>query len=104
MILKWAFIDLDGTLLNQRKIIPKNNLIALKKYVENDGNIVITTGRWPISAKKINDKIEKFSQIKNKYLISMNGANIFDLKENKIIYEKQINLNIFNEILQETKN
>ncbi|MDE5545801.1 MAG: HAD family hydrolase [Malacoplasma sp.] len=104
MILKWAFIDLDGTLLNQRKRIPKNNLIALKKYVENDGNIVITTGRWPISAKKINDKIEKFSQIKNKYLISMNGTNIFDLKENKIIYEKQINLNIFNEILQETKN
>ncbi|MDE5952656.1 MAG: HAD family hydrolase, partial [Malacoplasma sp.] len=44
MILEWAFIDLDGTLLNQRKRIPKKNLEILKKYVENNGNIVITTG------------------------------------------------------------
>ncbi|MDE5766962.1 MAG: Cof-type HAD-IIB family hydrolase, partial [Malacoplasma sp.] len=104
MILEWAFIDLDGTLLNQRKRIPKKNLEILKKYVENNGNIVITTGRWPISALKINKKIENFSNNRNKYLIAMNGANIYDLKENKIIYEKEIDLKIFNEILEETKN
>lgn len=103
MILKWAFIDLDGTLLNQRKRIPKKNLIALKEYVDKKGNIVITTGRWPISALKINKKIEKFSNHNNKYLIAMNGANIYDLKENKIIYEKEINLDIFNAILEKTK-
>lgn len=82
---KNAFIDLDGTLLNSIAKITKQSLESVKKLVNQDTNITICTGRWPISAIAYNDILNKYCSIQNKYLISMNGSLIFNLKENKII-------------------
>lgn len=103
MKVKWAFIDLDGTLLNSKKKVPLNNLQVLKEFSSKKGNIVLTTGRWPISSLRINKEIEAFSNIKNKYLIAMNGSYIYDLQQEKIIYSKTINTDIFNQILEHIK-
>ena len=82
-----ALIDLDGTLLSHRSKISKHNLEGIKEFL-NDGNqVAICTGRWPVSATIFNDTIEKFTSLKNKYLVSLNGSLIFNLIENKIIYE-----------------
>lgn len=97
---KWAFIDLDGTLLNSKKKVSIDNLEVLKEYSKNGGNIVLTTGRWPVSSKKINNDIESFSNIQNKYLIALNGAYIYDLKQEKLIHSKSIDENVFNQILE----
>lgn len=99
MKIKWSFIDLDGTLLNRRRHVSLKNLNTLREYSKNGGNIVISTGRWPISALKINNDIEEHSGNKNKYLIAMNGANIFDLENNKLIFEKHIDNEIIKNIL-----
>lgn len=94
-----ALIDLDGTLLSHRSKISKHNLEGIKEFL-NDGNqVAICTGRWPVSATIFNDTIEKFTSLKNKYLVSLNGSLIFNLIENKIIYESLIDSSIFNQLI-----
>ncbi|MCF0217831.1 MAG: Cof-type HAD-IIB family hydrolase [Malacoplasma sp.] len=95
----WAFVDLDGTLLNKRKKIDNKNLIAIKNFVSANNNFVIATGRWPVSAFVYNQTIQQFSNIKNKYLICLNGANIFDLNKNQLIYESAIDNQVFASII-----
>lgn len=104
MKIKWSFIDLDGTLLNKRRAVSEDNLKVLKEFTNNGGNVVISTGRWPVSAIKINNDIEKYSNNKNKYLIAMNGANIFDLQENKLIFERHIDNKIIKDLIQQISN
>lgn len=42
---KLLALDLDGTLLNDKKVISKKNLAALKKVEDLGIKVVITTGR-----------------------------------------------------------
>ncbi|KFB07773.1 Cof-type HAD-IIB family hydrolase [Malacoplasma iowae] len=94
-----ALIDLDGTLLSHRSKISKHNLEGIKQFLIDGNQIAICTGRWPVSATIFNDTIEKFTSLKNKYLISLNGSLIFNLIENKIIYESLIDSNIFSQLV-----
>lgn len=96
---RFCFIDLDGTLLSKTKKISNNNLEAIKNFVDDINHIVICTGRWPISASKFNYQIEKFSNIKNKYLIAMNGSFIKDLQNDKIIHESFLRQDVFEKLL-----
>ncbi len=82
---KSAFIDLDGTLLTSTAKIRKDSLQSLSKLKEKNIDIAICTGRWPISAFVYNEQVENYCNVKNKYLISMNGSVIYDLYKNQII-------------------
>lgn len=82
---KNAFIDLDGTLLTSTAKIRKDSLESLNKLKEKSVGITICTGRWPVSAFVYNKQVEDYCEIKNNYLISMNGSVIYDLNKNKII-------------------
>ncbi|WP_412032189.1 Cof-type HAD-IIB family hydrolase [Malacoplasma muris] len=97
---KVAMIDLDGTLLHNRTSISQTNLEALKKYKDNGGDIVIATGRWPLSSFVFNKTIEEFVGSPNKYLVTLNGALIYQLSDNTLIYEQAIDDEIFEKILE----
>lgn len=100
MFYKMAFIDLDGTLLSWFDKISFANLKSLKKYKYLGGEIVLCTGRWPISAYKINSIIENYTGQKNKYLVCLNGSLIYDLDSKKIISKEFIDSTICEKILE----
>lgn len=97
---KYGFIDLDGTLLNHVKKISKKNLTSLEKFTNNDGEIVICTGRWPVSASIFSSQISNFTKKQNPYLISLNGAYIQNLKTNELISSSSIEESVFEKLLE----
>lgn len=96
---KLAMIDLDGTLLKNRTKITNKNLDGIKKYKENNGEISIATGRWPLSAFKFNEIINNATNSENKYLVTLNGSLIYDMRKNEILFEKSISKDVFLELL-----
>ncbi|MDX8336955.1 Cof-type HAD-IIB family hydrolase [Candidatus Cetobacterium colombiensis] len=81
--MKAVALDLDGTLLNSRKEISKENKDILRKLVEKNVEILIVTGRpYPIT-KKIAQSLEIPVTI-----ICYNGARVVDLNSDEVIYEK----------------
>ena len=86
---KLIALDLDGTLLRTHHSITRKNYQALKNFANAGGKIVISTGRAITSARKIANKIEKYTGIQIPYIIALCGSMIYD-HENKIIYQKLI--------------
>lgn len=80
---KIVAIDLDGTLLNSFGEITPNTKEVLKKAIEKGVQVVLASGR-PVSAiENIANEIGA-----EEYLISGNGALVYDIKEKKIVYDK----------------
>ena len=71
--------DLDGTLLYNAEM-PEKNRAAIKYFTENGGIFSVATGRAP-------DFIKKKIPYINAPVCALNGAVIYDLKEDKIIKE-----------------
>lgn len=88
-----AFIDLDGTLLNNKKIITDNNIKALKILKEKNIKVVISTGRWDSYVYNLVDNTLV------DYIITNNGACIIDMNTNKPIYEEYFNNKEINNIV-----
>lgn len=80
---KLVAIDLDGTLLNSYGEITKENAEAIKKVVNSGAKVVLTSGR-------ANSAIENFAcEIgADEYMISGNGAAIYDLQKKQTIYNR----------------
>ena len=72
--------DLDGTLLNNSAEVSKESAILLNKSIESGINFTIATARTPATIvnilKDINIKLP---------IITMNGAAIYDIKNNKYL-------------------
>ncbi len=82
---KIAFIDLDGTLLNQYGAVEEETKKILKNIMDKGTDIVLASGR-PVDAIK---QIAKEIESKN-YFIAGNGALIYDLQKDEIIYKETI--------------
>ena len=80
---KLIAIDLDGTMLNSYGEVTPNTKKTIKKIMEQGIEVIISSGRPMDSIKTIAKEIES----KN-YFIAGNGALIYDIKKDKIIYEK----------------
>lgn len=52
-------MDLDGTLLNDEKQIPEENLKLIDKLIDKGYEVVIATGRRYWSAKQLTKEIDK---------------------------------------------
>ncbi len=83
---KLVAIDLDGTLLTSTGEVTENTRIALTKAKEQGVEIVLSSGR-PISST---ESLAVELGVDN-YLISGNGAAVFDVKEQEIIYDRFLN-------------
>ena len=83
---KLVAIDLDGTLLTSTGEVTENTRIALTKAKEQGVEVVLSSGR-PISST---ESLAVELGVDN-YLISGNGAAVFDVKEQEIIYDRFLN-------------
>ena len=82
---KLIVMDLDGTLLNSYGEVTLENRKAIQYALEKNVELVLASGRDPKTIEKLSLELG----IKN-YLISGNGASIYDIKEQKNIYENFI--------------
>lgn len=80
---KLVAIDLDGTLLNSYGEVSENTKKALKKAKELGTEIVLSSGR-PISST---ESLAVELGVDN-YLISGNGAAVYDIQNQKILYDR----------------
>lgn len=82
---KLIAIDLDGTMLNQYGAVTENTKEAIKKIQEKGTEVIIVSGRPIDSIKTIAKEIQS-----EKYFISGNGAILYDIKKQEIIYENTL--------------
>jgi len=83
---KLIAIDLDGTLLNSNGIISNETKETLQKIISKDIKIVLTSGRMVDSIKAIAQEIGG-----QKYLIAGNGAIVYDIEKQEILYKNFLN-------------
>ena len=76
-------IDLDGTMLNSYGVVTENTKKAIKEVMKQGNDVIIASGRPIDSIKTIAKEIES-----EKYFIAGNGAIIYDIKNDEVIYEK----------------
>jgi len=88
-------LDLDGTLLNSEKELSPRNLSALEKAAAAGIEIVPTTGRFYGGMPEI---IRSLPFVR--YAITINGAEVKDLKTGEIIYSAEIPMERSLEIME----
>ena len=93
--IKLIALDLDGTLLNDKKEVSERNREALRAAHEKGAEIVFSTGRYydmiPDAAKEL-DFVN--------YGIFINGAEVYDIKNKKVLSEKIMDLDTCLEALE----
>ena len=82
---KLVAIDLDGTMLNSYGIVTEHTKNIIQNTINKGIDIVIASGRPIDSIKSIAKEIGS-----NNYFIAGNGALVYDIKENNVIYEKYL--------------
>jgi Cof subfamily protein (haloacid dehalogenase superfamily) len=83
---KWLLIsDIDGTLNTKSFKLPENNKIAIKEFVNNGGNFTLCSGR---NLQSLSIHYNRLGI--NTPAIFLNGAGIYDFKNNEMIYQKFI--------------
>ncbi len=80
--IKLVVIDLDGTVLIGN-FIPKKNIEAIKKTLENNVKVVIATGRGPTKTKWVYDKLGLNKD--NLPTICFNGALQFNFSNSNVL-------------------
>ncbi len=79
---KLVAIDLDGTMLNSYGEVSAKTKEIIKQCIEKGIYIVLASGRPIDSIKTIAKEIKS-----QEYFIAGNGALVYDMKEDKMIYE-----------------
>lgn len=100
-MVKIIFSDFDETLMDYHsefKHISEYGINVLKKIKDKGIKFVIVTGR-PIN---FFDRVPELLKLAN-YIISSNGAEIYDVRSNKLIYYNDIGVNIFKDIFNYCK-
>ena len=83
---KWLLIsDIDGTLNTKSFKLPENNKIAIKEFVNNGGNFTLCSGR---NLQSLTIHYNRLGI--NTPAIFLNGAGIYDFKNNEMIYQNFI--------------
>ena len=83
---KLVAIDLDGTMLNSYGMVTENTKQVIKNTINKGTEVIIASGRPIDSIKTIPKEIGS-----ENYFIAGNGALIYDIKKDEIIYEKFMN-------------
>jgi len=87
---RMLFMDLDGTLLNDRKEITPGNRAALEAALDRGHGVIITTGR-PL--KSAMTQARKLGLDKpGCFLIAYNGAMIYDWEKNRQLFAQTLEI------------
>lgn len=82
---KMIAVDLDGTMLNSYGEVTENTKRVIKQTIQKGTDVIIASGRSIDSIKSIAQEIGS-----SNYMIAGNGAVVYDIKNDKIVYEKYI--------------
>ena len=82
---KLIAIDLDGTLLNSKGEVSERNRLAINQAIVQSVEVVLCSGRVRGSIENIAADVGA-----NNYIISGNGAEVYDVKNKKVLYQKFI--------------
>ena len=85
MKIKCILCDLDETLLDDNKNIPKNNVESIKKLKNKNIKFVCATGRHYSGISNILKELDLYNQ-ENEYIISLNGGLIVECKNHRILH------------------
>ena len=83
-MIKLVAIDLDGTLVNDKKELSLENIEAIKKAKEKGVYVILATGRPIEGLRKYYDLM--YVPTLNDYACTFNGAVCLDVTNNKIIH------------------
>jgi hypothetical protein len=83
---KMVAVDLDGTLLNSSGEITEFTKDTIKKSIDKGTDVILASGRTVTSVESIAYEIGS----KN-YLISGNGAIVYDIAHQEVIYDQFLN-------------
>lgn len=82
----WLVVsDIDGTLNNKIRKLPKRNYEAIKKFTELGGNFTLASGRLQSSLERNYNRITP-----NQPAVVLNGAGIYDFTKREMIWRNTI--------------
>lgn len=82
----WLVVsDVDGTLKNKFRVLPKRNYEAIKKFTSLGGNFTLASGRMISSLKRNYDRVPA-----NRPAVVINGAGIYDYQAEKMLWRRTI--------------
>lgn len=82
----WLVVsDVDGTLNNKFRKLPKRNYDAIKKFTSLGGNFTLASGRMVSSLKRNYDRIPA-----NRPAVIVNGAGVYDYQTEKMLWRRTI--------------
>ena len=97
-MIKLIAIDLDGTLLDDRKSIPQQNVLIIRRLVEAGYQVVIATGRRYYSAKKLTETLG------GHFVILANNGNIVrNTDDDSLIISKFLDSDSYRDLLTEAE-
>ena len=80
--------DIDGTLNDKRRRLPKRNFDAIHKFVyEYGGHFILSSGRSIESMRKHFKNLG----LNTGYAVFINGAGVYDYSQEKILWLSPIN-------------
>lgn len=86
---KLLVLDVDGTLLNDKKEITPRTLAALLKVQQMGVHIVLASGRPTFGVMPLAKALELDHY--GGFILSYNGGEIFNVQTGELLYEKRIN-------------
>lgn len=95
---KLIAVDLDGTLLDDKKTIPEDNLNLMRELIDSGYEIVIATGRRYWEAKNLIKDIDR-----SMVILANNGNIVRDLKDGKLLIKKYLDMEDFKVLVKESK-
>ena len=85
MNIRLIAFDLDGTLLNSEKTVSPRTKAALTRAAEHGVVLVPATGRLH---RDLPADVASLPSLR--YVIAINGAEVFDLKEDRLLYQAEL--------------
>ena len=82
---KLLALDIDGTLLNDKRELTDKTILAVKRAIESGVHVTLCTGRPIQGVKWLVEKLAITTPV-----ITYNGAEIVDPKDNRILFSEQL--------------
>lgn len=92
-MIKAIFIDIDGTLLNSKREITTNTKETIKECIRKGIKVVLASGR----SRTITREYQELAGT-SPYIISSNGADVYDIEKDLEIYSTSLNKDAVNKI------
>ncbi len=78
--------DIDGTLVTGKLRLPLRNKLAAKRFAKRGGELVIASGRSPLSMRKYKNMLTCSDRS-----IVFNGAAVYDYSKNEYVWSSMLN-------------